>query len=307
MYQSRNKIAKDITVAMTTFNGGNYLIEQLDSILSQTLLPTEFIVCDDGSTDNTIAILKEYEQKGLIQLYLNKTKLGVICNFKKAVSLAKPYNYIALADQDDIWLPNKLKTLQEKLYALEQNKQELPCAVYSDLILIDKHKKVLNKSFWNELNHDVHEHCFQTLLFGNFVTGCSMMFNDAMKQQLLRLPYDNILHDVWMAFIGNTIGNISGHAEPLVLYRQHEKNVTYQEGNRKISKWGLRRKRFNRIFLKNDYLENEYKTAARFLEFYENELSSIHKRQGRCFLFTKKLPYLFKEIVLKIFFWGKWK
>ena len=60
-----------ISVAMATYNGGKYLVEQLDSILSQTLLPAEIIVCDDQSTDNTSAILEIYQSKGLLKYYKN--------------------------------------------------------------------------------------------------------------------------------------------------------------------------------------------------------------------------------------------
>ena len=296
-----------ISVVMATYNGANFLQEQIESILQQTLQPSEIIICDDGSIDGTKEILKSYATKGLIQFYENETTLGVVDNFKKGVALAQEGNYIAFCDQDDIWMPQKLATLQKELMLLEQagQSENLPCIVYSDLILIDDKRNVLNTSFWNELYHDVHEHCLPTLLFGNFVTGCSVMMNATSRSYFLNTPKD-ILHDVWLAFVGNAIGKIKAISTPLIYYRQHAQNQNYQFGNSKKTKTSLRWLRFKMLLFKNNYLQNEYFIAKTFLTIYEREVKAPKKKIIKYFLATKNMPHFMKEIMLKVYFFGHW-
>jgi glycosyltransferase involved in cell wall biosynthesis len=284
------------------------LQEQIESILQQTLQPVEIIICDDASDDGTQEILKAYEKKGLIKYYANEKRLGVVGNFKKGVALAQEGNYIALSDQDDIWMPHKLATLHEALFKLENKERKLdkPCIVYSDLILVDENKNELNKSFWNELYHDTHEHCLHTLLFGNFVTGCTIMMNAATKKYFEAIP-PSIMHDVWLAFVGNTIGKIKAIPHPLLYYRQHAHNQNYHEGNTKQTKTQLRWLRFTMLFTKNKYLQQEYFIAKTFLVKYANSIPLAKQKIISRFLLTQKMPHFIKEIALKIYFSGRWK
>lgn len=299
---------RPISVVMATYNGAKYLEEQIESILSQSLLPAEIIVCDDCSNDGTLNILENYQHRGLLKYYVNEKRLGVVDNFIKAIGFAQQDNYIALSDQDDIWMPNKLEIQALALSGLEQSQvnQGSPCIIYSDLILVDSEKNTLNISFWNELNHDVHEHCLHTLLFGNFVTGCTVMFNSATKKYLSQVP-NHILHDVWLAFIGNTFGKIISVKTPLVYYRQHNENANYQVGNRKKTKWQERFKRLKKIFTNKAYLEAEYEIAGQFLTQYKSEINASQQKIINRFLETKNGSYLRKEIALKSFFRGRWK
>jgi hypothetical protein len=90
---------------------------------------------------------------------------------------------IAFADQDDVWFKNKLETLYNSISEFQTS--IIPTIAYSDLILVDSNKMVINESFWNELNHHNHIHNFETLLFGNFITGHSILMNSSMKKELL--------------------------------------------------------------------------------------------------------------------------
>ena len=119
----------DISVVIATYNGERYLKQQLDSILSQTILPKEIILVDDGSTDTTVAILREYAVDERFLLLLNEQNIGYIRSFEKGM-LHATCSLIALSDQDDIWLPHKLETL---LANMQSN-----IAVYSDSMLVDE-------------------------------------------------------------------------------------------------------------------------------------------------------------------------
>ena len=102
------------SVAMCTYNGAKYLEEQLRSLLAQQRLPDEVVICDDGSTDGTIALLEQFVANPLIpvRLFRNPVNLGFSRNFAQAIRLCQG-DLIALADQDDIWYPEKLRRLEE--------------------------------------------------------------------------------------------------------------------------------------------------------------------------------------------------
>jgi glycosyltransferase involved in cell wall biosynthesis len=101
-------MSASISVVMATFNGEKFIKEQLETIISQTIQPQEIIICDDCSSDQTIKI-NESLNNPLIKIYQNSTKIGVVENFKKGVSLTKDGNFIALSDQDDVWFKTNLK------------------------------------------------------------------------------------------------------------------------------------------------------------------------------------------------------
>lgn len=214
-----------ISVVMATYNGEKYLTEQLESILSQTLPPEEIIVCDDRSNDGTVYILERFAKEGSIRFYINDITLGVINNFKKASSLAKSANFIAFADQDDIWLPHKLQTLAEKI--LNHTDQNFPAMVFSDLSIINKVGEIINNSLWNKFTIDPDKQTFKTLLTRNIVPGCTMLINSHMRQELLNMPDTVYMHDAWLTFVAYTFKNYAYVKQPLVYYRQHDSNVTY--------------------------------------------------------------------------------
>jgi glycosyltransferase involved in cell wall biosynthesis len=100
---------------MATYNGARFLREQLDSIATQTLLPYELVICDDGSTDATLEIAGQFakEVSFPVRIYQNESNLGFADNFLKAASLCEG-DWIAFSDQDDIWLPHKLATVSRR-------------------------------------------------------------------------------------------------------------------------------------------------------------------------------------------------
>jgi glycosyltransferase involved in cell wall biosynthesis len=296
-------MSNQISVALATFNGEKYIKEQIDSILKQSLLPEEIVICDDHSIDNTISIIEEYNNP-IFKIYRNEKSIGVIENFKKAVGLSIPGNLIALADQDDIWHTKKLEILYHQLLAYKN--ATIPVIAYSDLTLVDENKMVLNESFWNELNHHHHEHCLATLLFGNFITGHSILMNAKMKEYFLAKPKDAILHDVWIAFIANCFGKALKIDQPLALYRQHSQNLNYNLNFKKPSLQQERWKKLKMIFVKNNYLEEEFKIASAFYINYKKDLSQEQLLLFEKFLQAEKKSFLFKYLLLKKYFKHHW-
>ena len=295
-----------ISVAMATYNGGKYLAEQLDSILSQTLIPVEIIVCDDQSTDDTSEILENYSSKGILKYYINDQRLGFIGNFKKAVSLCNPGNYVALSDQDDIWLPSKLSLAAQYINNIDET--DSPAMVYSDLILVDQNKNLINPSFRAELGQGGYIYCLETLFFGCFVNGCTMLMNPAMRSYFSTIPDQGALnHDTWMSMIAYTFGKADIVPEPQVYYRSHANNAT-EVGDFK------RKGRLNRLFAeiihsfkKNDLFEDQISFASEFYNTFQDKLSAEQKALFVRFINLTGKSWLEKKIALRMFFRGKWK
>lgn len=206
-----------ISVAMTTYNGEKYLREQLDSLYSQTLQPNEIIVVDDCSTDSTPQILEEYHQnKGLIYI-INDKNLGVNKNFEKAISLCHG-DYIALCDQDDVWLPNKIEITYKKIREIENNQ---PALVSSNKIDVDKDLNILSyPSSKVDSNH------FSTTLLGHHSQGCTLMMNRKLVSCILPIPEDSkMIFDIYIGLTAAMIGYKYNLSESLIYYRRHEDNV----------------------------------------------------------------------------------
>jgi glycosyltransferase involved in cell wall biosynthesis len=215
---------KMVSIAMATFNGEKYLRCQLDSILSQTYKNIEIVICDDCSTDNTIEILEEYRVKHGIIYYVNDKNLGYIRNFERVLGFCSG-DYIALSDQDDIWLNNKIEFLVDNIGDAN--------LIFSDSSLIDEHGRLFAKSFleYQKISVPALSDQLNKLLFSNFVTGCTTLFKKEVVTKAV--PFiDSIPHDWWIALHASVTGDIVVTKSPLILYRQHPNNTI---GARKFS------------------------------------------------------------------------
>ncbi len=296
-----------VSVAMTTFNGEKFLARQLDSIFSQTLLPKEIVICDDCSTDNTIEILKAFSRNAPVDFtyHQNETQMGVTANFKKAVSLTTPGNYIALSDQDDIWLPQKLERSVQALVNIDN--QITPALVYSDLIMIDGDENILNTSVNNVLAHDKYVHCLSTLLFGNFVLGCTVVMNEKMKQFFKDIP-DNtpFNHDSWLSLIGFSFGKTACMPEAFIHYRKHDANISFTDQEYRKSRTGRIWNHLKSILTNQDFLEKQIILAKSFLEKYEPELNPEQRALFANFTSLENASYLRKKIAFEKAFKNNW-
>lgn len=212
-----------ISVAMCTYNGEKYLKYQLESIISQSYSPKELIICDDGSSDNTIAIINKYSQEAPfpIRLYQNNTNLGSTKNFEKAIRLCNE-EIIVLSDQDDIWVKNKLERIVE-----EFSKSEEIGAVFSDALLIDDQGSSLGQTLWDSVNFTSRERkkvlnnkIVNVLLKHNVVTGATMAFKSSYRDIILPIP-KNWVHDAWIALLFSIFSKIFPISDTLINYRIH--------------------------------------------------------------------------------------
>ncbi len=215
--KKRNKLTL-VSIAMATYNGEKYIREQLDSILNQTYKNIELIITDDKSNDNTINIIKEYQKKdNRLKLYQNEINLDFVKNFEKAIGLCNG-EYIALADQDDIWKLNKLEIF------LDEIKENI--LIYSDAELIDGMSTKLDKNLIRPNKNLVRGSCSVSLLFYNCISGNTMMFKKELIPYILPIPESITFHDIWIGYVASVVGTITFTEENMIFYRRYSEQVT---------------------------------------------------------------------------------
>lgn len=213
-----------ITIALTTCNGASFLRAQLDSIFSQTGVRTEVVVCDDASTDDTLTILREYASQYPLTYFSNPARLGVVKNFQRAMQLCHG-DYVALADQDDVWLPDKLQLSLQALQQAEAEAAGMPVAVVTDLKVVDADLHELHASFWAAQGLFPFESTtVEHLVARNFVTGCTLLMNRRAVDLVLPFPDQVVMHDWWIGLKIKRFGRLVPVARQTILYRQHGRN-----------------------------------------------------------------------------------
>ena len=233
-----------IHVAMATYNGEKYVREQIESICAQTLRPDKIIIVDDGSSDKTIEIIKALQVTSPveIELHVNKNNMGVIKTFDKALSLCDS-DYIALADQDDVWLPSKLEKLSNKIKDLESDHVNAPLLVYSDLEVVDGDLNLQYESLIKVTGFDKFDDKspLKTLVERNHIPGCATMFNRELRNVAVPIPADCRMHDYWINLLAATTGRMELVPEALMYFRRHGSNVTEVVGGESSSDIFLRK------------------------------------------------------------------
>ena len=221
-----------IDVVLPTYNGAAYLRQQVASIDQQILRPVRLIIRDDGSTDGTRELLTSLKQDygDWLELLPADGNLGCSANVNRLLENTRS-PYVALADQDDHWLPGKLEAALTLLKQLEQiHGVEMPLMVHSDLALIDADGMPLGCSYLQRQRLDPSRTGLDDLVLTNVVTGCSVLLNRALLQKALPIPAEALMHDWWLALVASANGVIGFLPEPAVLYRQHESNVLGAQG-----------------------------------------------------------------------------
>ena len=211
-----------VCVLMSTYNGEKYLVEQIESILNQKRVIVYLFVRDDGSTDNTVDILKKYKSENKLEVYQDDENLGPANSFMKLLYDSSDYDYYAFADQDDIWLEEKLFVAIQKI----KEKNSLP-TLYCSNQLIYKDNRVGGVRFLHEPEHGLIE-----AICGNVFSGCTMVFNkelaDIIKKKQHR-PNSDVLrmrmHDTWVIAVAECIGDVIYDQNAYIKYRIHENNT----------------------------------------------------------------------------------
>lgn len=205
-----------VQILMSTYNGSRYVRTQLDSILAQTHQNLEILVRDDGSSDDTVAILREYENKYENIRVFAEENVGLVKSFLSLLARSDA-DYVGFSDQDDFWLPQKVEKALEKLSVLDAEKPALYC---SNQILVDNDLKEIPG---DEIRRPIPG--FENAVIESMCTGCTAMMNRALVQSVQEhMPEHAIWHDWWCYLVATYLGTVVFDENAYILYRQHGGN-----------------------------------------------------------------------------------
>lgn len=221
-----------VNIVMGTYNGEKYIKEQLDSILHGTYKDIRIYVQDDGSTDKTFDILKEYEERygEKVRAVKNENNMRSARNFYSALLNCGKADYYMFCDQDDVWDDDKVEYSVRYLIDMEKRfGEKTPLAAFSDSRLVDSQLNELAPSFMKSMHFDTKMTDLAHLLMENKAPGCTMCFNNALVDELRecgsRMPEHMRMHDWWIMLIAAAFGKAEFMGRPTMSYRQHENNV----------------------------------------------------------------------------------
>jgi len=211
-----------ISVCIATYNGENYILDQLHSILPQLGNNDEVIISDDSSTDSTVSIIQSIGDSRIT--IIESQHRNPVYNFENALNNASG-QYIFLSDQDDLWLENKVERVLNALKKVD--------VVVTDCKIVDDNLNVLTESYFK------FRHSGKGLvknLFSNKYLGCCMAFDRKILDKALPFPPKLPMHDIWLGFISELFYNSLFINEPLVLHRRHLSNTStvYQKSEASI-------------------------------------------------------------------------
>ena len=211
-----------IDILLATYNGSQYLPEQLDSILNQSYGNINVIIRDDGSSDNTVMIIKEYEQKDNRVKLLNDNlgNLGFVRNFEELMKNSTS-DYIMFSDQDDIWYNDKVEISYTRMKAIEEsNGKSCPILVHTNSRIMNYETRT--KSLF--ISNCAKNSSFENSFFNFFVQGSTVLINESLKREALPFSKEVYLHDRYLHLIAEFIGIRSYIDVPTMDYRQHSNN-----------------------------------------------------------------------------------
>ena len=204
-----------ISVCMAVCNGEKFLLAQLKSILGQLTEDDEVVIVDDASEDNSMAIINSiYDPR--IRLLQNRKNIGPLKSFEMALKDARG-DYIFFADQDDLWLPNKVQ------YVTECFSNPRVLAVVTDAKVANEKEEIIHESYfgWRDSGPG-----FLKNFYKNSFLGCCMAIRKECKDFILPFPPFSYMHDRWIGLACTVVGEVRFLSCPLLIYRRHENTVT---------------------------------------------------------------------------------
>ena len=258
-----NTCSKKVLILLSTYNGAQYIKEQLDSILSQTYNNFEILVRDDCSTDNTLSILEAYA----VKIINSNENLGVKQSFSTLLEYAvenTDSSYFMFCDQDDIWESDKIERALLKIQGMEKEYGDIPLLVHTDLKVVDEKLNTIDESFMRFQSIEAKYNKLNNLLMQNTITGCTMMINRKLAELCLPIQNESIMHDAWLGLVASQFGKIGYLNSATIKYRQHTNNSV-----------GAKAFNLENIVLnarKKQSLSHNAAQANAFLDTYRNKL-----------------------------------
>ena len=292
-----------IDILLATYNGSKYLSEQIDSLINQTYKNINIIERDDGSTDNTVEIIEEYEKKDSRVRLLsdNLGNLGFVRNFEELMKNSTS-EYLMFSDQDDIWYNDKVEISYVRMKEVEYiYGKSCPILVHTNSRIMNyenQSKKLFILKFSNNS-------LFENSFFNFFVQGSTMIINKFLKIESLPFSKEVYLHDRYLHLITEFIGVRSYIDVPTMDYRQHSSNEIGASSN--VIKKIKSKRYFNPddkeliVFLVDRYDDRLGETKKKKIEKYllvvNNNISKFKRLKICC---RKEIPMSFKKKIFLI-------
>lgn len=217
-----------VAILMATYNGAKYISEQIESILAQTYCDWRLYIRDDGSSDQTLDIISHYSQSYPDKIFCMKDDVkhrGASGSFMWLLNQVNA-DYYMFSDQDDFWEKEKIEICIRRMADLAKSSDDTALLVHTDLEVVDSQLVTIKQSFYKAINLYKVINNPEYLKCVNFVTGCTMMFNERAKQLSITISEHAIMHDYWVALcVLKSNGIISFINQPTIKYRQHGNNV----------------------------------------------------------------------------------
>lgn len=277
-----------VNILMATYNGEKFLAQQIESIQKQTFKEWNLLIRDDGSSDKTCDIIRNFTAKDSRICFINENEhhnLGVIKSFFMLVNY-EVADFYFFSDQDDVWLPEKLSV---SLEAAKHKASDVPLLVYTDLKVVNQELNILQDSMIRAQSH----HANTTLLpelTENTVTGGTMMINHALAEKWFT-PNDILMHDWFLALLAASLGEIIYLDLPTQLYRQHDNNVL---GARTMDKrFKILREGPKSIFTRYwKLIHDSQKQASLIVDKYGDIMTANDLELIKCFIKIDKQPFM---------------
>ena len=280
---------KKVNILLSSHNGADHIKEQIDSILAQTYNNIKLYVRDDGSSDETRDILKGYEKEGKLVLEQCKN-VGFIKSFLWLVRNCEEADYYAYADQDDVWIPEKIAMAVERLE--QEEKKDIPLLYFSNYNICDDD---LNFVSINDKEGTEKHPTFANALVDCMPLGFNTVFNNEARKLIAKdTPKYSCGHDWWTYLVCQGLGKVIYDNRPTVSYRRTGHNVS--AGGMSFIKFQIWR--FKKFFI-NDYFRNIRKMLREYEYYYKESLSTKDKKVLA--LFTHK-RYNFIAMIKKLFY-----
>lgn len=208
-----------IAVVMSTYNGADHLREQIESVLGQEGTRLRLYVRDDGSKDDTLAILKAYEAKGDLELIPGKNR-GVVGSFLDCLAhVPEGFDYVALCDQDDVWHADKLCRALE---VLAKKDNSIPQVYASEYVFCDAQMNPQGRSHLNQNGVD-----YAKMLYENMTSGNTMVINRVLADAIVKAGREGVYcHDWWISLVGSALGELTYDDYPCLEYRRTGSNAS---------------------------------------------------------------------------------
>ena len=215
-----------IDILMPVFQGEKFLPDQLASLEAQTYDNSRLLIRDDGSTDNSLEIVRAFADKSSLEVVLlpGESHLGVVESINRLLEASRA-DYLMFADQDDIWLPKKIAASLERMeQAQQQFGCQMPLMVFTEKQVVDEVGNLLHESYFEYQRLNPQRLSLGQLLVQNVPSSCTMLVNRPLINLCGTIAAEAVMHDAWLSLLAATAGQLVYLPQATVQYRQHRHN-----------------------------------------------------------------------------------